>query len=154
MCIYIIVPKPWSLTMDHMLGNRGILIDWLIDFIYIKGKPEKAAIAYLTGDLKYKPTPNTYFTNNISTLMGASIVTRVISTGYHRCKMNIQEMIHKYNDILDSVYTKYHIYYWDSGHNVNMFFISIWHLLSIFYTNLTLSQLLLYMSRKYILHSD
>ncbi len=28
------------------------LIDWLIDcFIYIRGKPEKAAIAYLAGDL-------------------------------------------------------------------------------------------------------
>ncbi len=25
--------------------------DWLIDFIYIKGKPEKNAIAYLAGDL-------------------------------------------------------------------------------------------------------
>ncbi len=27
------------------------LLDWLIDFIYIRGKPEKAAIAYLAGDL-------------------------------------------------------------------------------------------------------
>ncbi len=26
-------------------------IDWLIDFIYIRGKPEEAAIAYLAGHL-------------------------------------------------------------------------------------------------------
>ncbi len=32
-------------TPCHSSGN--FLIDWLIDFIYIRGKPEKAAMAYL-----------------------------------------------------------------------------------------------------------
>ncbi len=32
--------------------QRFLLIDRLIDFIYIRQKPEKAAIAYLAGDLK------------------------------------------------------------------------------------------------------
>ncbi len=47
-------PQPsghkWSMTISVQTDI------WLIDFIYISGKPEKAAIAYLGGDLK-----NVYF---------------------------------------------------------------------------------------------
>ncbi len=39
-----------SNQIKFKVGN--VIIDWLIDFIYIRGEPEKAAIVYLAIDLK------------------------------------------------------------------------------------------------------
>ncbi len=43
----------WSAGTYHTWIHHGTvwLIDWLFDFISISGKPEKAEIAYLAGDL-------------------------------------------------------------------------------------------------------
>ncbi len=50
-----------------------LLIDELIDFIYISGKPEKAAIVYLAGDLKNLNVDECWNAKNELTVEGLSV---------------------------------------------------------------------------------